>query len=193
MRIIAYTIEISDKKVLLTESTGEHIHSNDFEELTNFLMEQYEETIKICWNLNETIAPLLKLMGERTCKRLHENKRCYYAPYNLFYVPDKVLSVQHIPTKDKFNLYGIDQYYPEIEQRMGVEKIAQLGQYLLQELHKMGLYPDKLTSPITIYEQCILSHINMPTRDDMPKEAAKLAYLCSGKLWIEAYTLGFFP
>jgi hypothetical protein len=31
----------------------------------------------------------------------------------------------------------------------------------------------------------------MPTKNDMPLEAAKLAYLCSGKLWIEAYKLGY--
>lgn len=191
MRIIAYQTEVNLGSVLLKESTGETRRSNEFYELACFLLEQYEDTIKVCWNLNETVAPILKTMGEKVCTRLAKNKRCYFAPFNIFYVPDKVLSIVHIPSKQKVNLYGIDQYFPDVNKEMNTVEIAAMGEYLLQELGKMRLYPKKLTSPIAIYEECVLSYTNLPTKEDMPIEAAELAYLCSGKLWIEAYKLGF--
>lgn len=191
MKIIAYETDKTNNGVLLVSSNNDHLVSDNFTDLIALLLDEQIDTMKICWNLNETVAPLLKLMGERVCRRLHANKRCYFAPFNIFYVKDKVFSITHIPTKAKANLYGIDQYFPDFETTMSLDNVLEMGRYLLDTLHQMKLYPTKLTSPIAIYEECVLSHANLPTKEDMPAEAARLAYMCSGKLWIEAVKLGF--
>jgi len=191
MKIIAYETEKPNSGVMLVSSNNDHLTSSSFEDLMYLLLDEQQDTMKVCWNLNETIAPLLTLMGEKVCRRLHTNKRCYFAPFNVFHVKDKVFSVQHIPTKAKANLYGIDQFFPEFSTQMSLENVADMARYLLDTLHDMSLFPTKLTSPIAIYEECVLNHTSLPTKDDMPDEAASLAYMCSGKLWIEAHKLGF--
>lgn len=194
MKIITYKIQVVNGKVLITDSTGEHIASNDPTELLEFLIEPYENTIKIFWSLDDTIAPVLRTLGEKICKRLAMIKKSYCPPVNIFYVPRKVFSLTHVASREiKSDFYGIDQYFPEVRAPGTPEEIHMLGEKLLYELAKMGLRPSKLTSPIAIYEQCVMSQLDLPTAKDMPQEASKYAMLCSGKLWIEAYKLGHWP
>jgi hypothetical protein len=46
---------------------------------------------------------------------------------------------------------------------------------------------------VAIYEEAILSKLDLPKITDMPKEVAEMAYECSGRLWVEAMILGYFP
>ena len=105
-------------------------------------------------------------------------------------MPDKVFSIKYIPDDITCNLYGIDQYFPDSASPENTIEVQWLGEYLLAELDKMGLQPDKLTSPIAIYEQCMMRNFRIPTVKDMPLQAAEYAMKCSGRLWIEAYQLG---
>lgn len=197
MRIVAYKTSLNGDQVLIEESTGEQVKSDRLDTLLSFLLEQFDEkdepvqTIKVCWNLNDTVAPILRLVGRERCQKLHDTHKCFCRPFNIFYIPDKVFLVVHIPTRYKLDLYGIDQYYPELNNSRTVEEVEYLGLTLLNELHKMNLYPSKLTSPVAIYEQCVMSHLDLPAVTDMPKEAAEMAWMCSGKLWIEAHQLGY--
>jgi len=201
MRILAYRTQVNDSKVLLSESTGEYKHSNDLIDLFSFLMEpqgnddwqpQHDRCIRVSWELDATVAPLLKLLGDKRCAKLHDTHKCYYAPFNCFYVPSKLFSVTHIPTHDKVNLYDLAQYFPELDEPEDLLEVQMLGEKLIYELKKMGLEPTKLTSPVAIYEECIMQYLDLPSVFDMPKEAAEFAYRCSGKLWIEAHQIGYF-
>lgn len=200
MRILAYRTQVNDSKVLLSESTGEYKHSNDLIDLFSFLMEpqgnddwqpQHDRCIRVSWELDATVAPLLKLLGDKRCAKLHDTHKCYYAPFNCFYVPSKLFSVTHIPTHDKVNLYDLAQYFPELDEPEDLLEVQMLGEKLIYELKKMGLEPTKLTSPVAIYEECIMQYLDLPSVFDMPKEAAEFAYRASGKLWIEAFQLGY--
>ena len=200
MRILAYKTQVNSGTVLLSESTGEYKHSNDLIDLFSFLLEpqgnddwqpQHDRCIRVSWELDATVAPLLKLLGERRCRKLHDTHKCYYAPFNCFYVPSKVFSITHIPTHDKVNLYDLAQYFPELDEPEDLLEVQMLGEKLIYELKKMGLEPTKLTSPVAIYEECMMQYLDLPGVFDMPKEAAEFAYRCSGKLWIEAFQLGY--
>jgi len=201
VRILAYRTSTSEGKVLLEESTGMKAHSNNLDTLFSFLLEQqgnspwppqYDRCIRVCWSLDVTVSLLLRLLGENRCIRLHQTHKCYIAPFNCFYVPGKIFSVTHIPTKDRVSLYDLQQYFPELNEPEDLLEVQMLGEKLLYELRKMGLEPDKLTSPVAIYEQCVISNLDLPKVADMPKEAAEAAYQTSGRLWIEAFTLGHF-
>ena len=199
MRIIAYRTLTNNDKVQLLESTEEESKfTDDFNVLLGFLLEPYEKTIRVCWELDATVAPILKLLGEQRCGRLHRTHKCRLSPTeSIFYVPNKVFSIDGVIIVDgkyykaKSSLYDLQQYYPELDEPEELTEVQALGEKLMYELKKMGLVPSKLTSPVAIYEECVMRRLDLPTVVDMTKEAAEFAYRCSGKLWIEAHQLGY--
>ena len=192
MRIVAYRTDIQDGTVRLEESTGEFALSNHLEDLASFLLEPYDNCIRICWDLDATVSLFLKLLGVARCLKLRDTKRCYWAPFNIFYVPGKVFSVSHIPTRTQASLYGIEQYFTELPEPERLVEVQMLGEKLMYELKKMGLEPTKLTSPIAIYEECVMRKLDLPALKDIPADAAEYAYRAAGRLWIETHTIGHF-
>ena len=199
MRIIAYRTLTNNGKVQLLESTGEATtFTDDFNVLLGALLEPYERTIRVAWELDATVAPILKLLGEERCGRLHRTHKCRLSPTEgIFYVSGKVFSVDGIIRVDNLNykaktsLYDLQQYYPELDEPKELVEVQALGEKLMYELKKMGLQPSKLTSPVAIYEECVMRRLDLPSVVDMPKEAAEWAYRCSGKLWIESHQIGY--
>lgn len=191
MRIIAYSSHIQSKKVLIKESTGEFVNSDKLDILFSFLCEPFQDTLRICWNLDETVAPIIQLLGEQKARRLFETTKLYLPPFKLFYIPEKIFLVKHIPSSATCILYNLSQYFPDLEGNQDLETTYQLGILLLSELKKMNIIPTKLTSPVAIYESSVMSKLNLPTWLDMPKEAFQLAKQCGNKLWIEAYQIGY--
>jgi len=189
MRIIAYRTSTQNGRVLLQESTGEYVLDNDIEKLFAFLLEDYGECIKVCWDLDATVSVFLKLLGVKLCRDLRTTKRCWVNDYKVFYIPGKVFSITY--GRYKMSLYGLEQYYPELAEP-DVEEVQGLGMGLLEELKKMGLRPDKLTSPVAVYEQTVLKDLDLPLAKDMPVAVAEMAWLCSGRLWIESHQIGYF-
>jgi len=192
MRIVAYRITEHEGQVLIAESTGEVVHSNDLPKLLSFLLEEYDDCLKIVWNLDQSVSVLLKLFGVEMCRKLKQEKRVHMAPFNFFYVPEKIFSCHHIPTKGRCNLYGLEQYFPELSEPDHVEEVQILGEKLVKELKKMGMVPRKLTSPVAIYEECVLSQLDLPKLKDIPLDVAEMAWRCTGRLWIESHILGYF-
>lgn len=189
MRIVAYKTSTRNGQVLLEESTGEYVLSNDIDKLFSFLLEDYDNTIRVCWDLDATVSVFLRLLGKVACKQLRKTKKYYARPYSVFYISDKVFSVSYA-SRLKCNLYGLEQYYPELSEP-DVKEVQLLGMKLLKELEKMGFKPTKLTSPVAIYEECVLNKLDLPKLVDIPKEVAVMALECSARLWIESHCLGF--
>jgi hypothetical protein len=189
MRIVAYRTSNKDGKVLLEESGGEKIVSNNPEELFSFLLEDYSPCIKICWDLDSTVSLILKLLGEGVCQKLRETKRVRWQAFSLFYVPEKVFIVNH--PASKMSLYGIEQYYPDLPEETNVELIQGYGVNLQKELAKMGMRATKWTSPIAIYDECVMSKLDLPRLKDIPVKAAEFAYRAAARLWIEGFCLGY--
>ena len=195
MRIIAYKTEARDGQVLLQESTGEAVLSNDLMELFPFLLNEFEEEgqcLKVCWDLDQTVSLFLRLLGASRCEKIRATKRGHFAPFDLFYVPEKVFSVVHIPTRTKTNLYGIEQYFTELEEPDDVREIEALGNLLVGELRKMDMIPSKLTSPVAIYEEAVLKKLDLPKLKDIPVKVSEYAAHCAWRLWIESHQLGNF-
>jgi hypothetical protein len=189
MRIVAYRITPIEGKLMIEESGGESRLSTDPVRLFEFLLEDYSPCIKVCWDLDSTVAPLLKLLGVGACRKLRKTKRLFYEGFSLFYVTGKVFIIKH--PQAKMSLYGLEQYYPELNEPESVDLIQGFGVELLKELKKMGMEPTKLTSPIAIYDECIMSKMDLPKLKDIPPKAAEFAYRCSGRLFIEAHQIGY--
>ena len=153
---------------------------------------QHDRCLRVCWSLDATVAPILKLLGERLCQKLSTAHKCYKAPFDIFYVPGKIFSVTHIPSHARTSLYDLAQYFPELDEPADLLEVQMLGEKLDYELKKMGMETDTLTSPVKIYEQCVMQYLKdkLPKLKDMPAEVAEAAYRCSGRLWVEAHILG---
>jgi len=204
MRIVVYKTVNMPGAVTIVESTGETISSaNPLELLTWLITDEVteyrmnpgsfrDEFIRVCWSLDDTVAPLLKLLGRPTCKQLLETKRVSTRPFSLFYIPGKIFSYRHVSCPYKLNLYGLDQFFPEEPYQNDIVQVQFYGQYLLKTLKEMGFEPTRLTSPIKVYEQHVLDYLDLPSAWDMPEEAAEYAWRCSGKLWIECHKLGYY-
>ena len=146
----------------------------------------------VAWELDATVAPLLKSLGQEKCVKLYQTHKCFLRPWSIFYIPSKVFSVSLVTSgRHTANLYDLEQYYPDREPPESVEEIEQLGRELIEALAIMGIQPTKLTSPVAMWEQSVMNHLNLPTRWDIPSKAAEFAYRCSGKLWIECYQIGY--
>lgn len=193
MRIIAYQVGQDNRVVGIKESTGDCVESDNVMKLLGFLVEDYGESLRVCWTLDTTVAPLLKLLGEKHCRTLYETKKLHIPPYSLFYIQSKVFSVKHIPTKLQCNLYGIDQYFQDYPEPEDIEVVYNFGRMLWEELKAMGMRPTKLTSPAAIYEQCVLRFLDKPNvkNANLDNVVGEYAWRCSGKVWVEAHKLGY--
>ena len=194
MRFLAYTTKWKQGKVLLQESSGESVFSDNPDKLLDFMCEEYpdEKLLRVCWDLDATLAPLFRLMGKEACKILLKHRRLKFTPYHIFYVPGKIFSIKHTQQKKAMPYFNMCQYYPNTQQPEDIMEIEFQGRYLWENLNKMGLYSDTLTSPIRIFEKWVLDHCDLPTANDLPSDAGEMAWRCSGRLWIEAHKLGLF-
>ena len=204
MRILAYTAKENNKGVRVTESTGEGMVSQSGKAILEWLMSEHladaednpklaNGTVRVCWSLDDTLAPLLKLLGRDVCQKLYETKKCYLAPYNLFYIPSKLFALRDVRVSyGKIELFDLEQYFPAEPYQDDVGEIWNYGMLLYKALNKMGFYPTRLVSPVKVFEEWVLDHCDLPTGWDMPKEAAEFAWMCSGKLWVECHRIGLF-
>jgi hypothetical protein len=90
-------------------------------------------------------------------------------------------------------LYHLSQYFPDCPEPKTLQELQDYANQLMQALDKMGMFSNKLSSPVAIYEDCVLRYLTLPTivSSKIPKQAAEFAWRCSGKLWIEAFSLGW--
>jgi len=194
MRILGFTTEWLGNKVRIDESSGESIESDNPLELFAFLAEPYEDdspVLRVCWDLNDTFAPIFRLMGRELCGVLFKDKKVLCRPYSLFYIPDKVLTLKFIPVKCRQSFYNLSQYVPSDKPPEDALELEFRGRHIYETLNKMGFYSDTLTSPVRIFEKWVLDHLNIPSIEDIPKEAAEYAWRCGGRLWIEAIKIGY--
>lgn len=183
----------------LVNSRREETH-NDY---LTWLAAQPEEALKIFYNLNYAVSQLLREIGisEEQGQKILDSSGLYYPPYEIKYVPDKFLSVKHGFYKGApFSSYADASQYDKslpIKADDGFDycldcsnTAKELGTVVYNALVKVGLHPTTLVSPISAFSKEILNHMNLPTVDDIPLEAAEMAYECCHGNWVETYIKG---
>jgi len=199
VQLLAYQIRKSQDRVVIKESSGGVYYPKTLERMFNILLEpqaasdwppQYDRCIRVTWDLDEAVGPFMHLLGRVKSRQLHETHKAYYPPFSLFYIEGRVFSVTHIPSKDKVELYSLNQYYPDIEEPDDVQEVHILARQLIHTVNRMGMFPTKLTSPVNIYQDCVMAYLALPTLEDIPREVAGYAAECMGRSWVEAHILG---
>jgi hypothetical protein len=195
-KIYSYIIKpLDDGRVELLNARDNVLQTDNLKEIFYFILEGDGDGHRTVWDLDQSVAPILKLLGQEKCRELaspeHKTK---WQDFNIFYIPKKLFAVKY--HQYEFTLYGVDQYYPDHKDAEDPYDVAAGTEILLKAVERMGLpEPSKLTSPVAIYEETAMRRMMLPTLADMPKdalEASEYAYHCAGKAWVTAYKLGHF-
>ena len=195
IKIVAYTTEVIGNEILIQDSEGESVQSSDVNTLISFLHEPFPDylAIKIFWDLDTSLAPILRKLGISACRKLASASHTYE---NLFYIPSKLFRIEGNGKLSFF--YHLAQYYIDEPEPNNVDTIAGMAQNVIDGFRSMGLNPKKLTSPVAIYESEVMSHLKIPTIMNIPGEHENLIEYsenCLGfpdrlHFWIQAYQVG---
>ncbi len=196
IKVIGYTVETIGNEILIQDSEGESVQSADVNVLIDFLHEPFPEylAIKVFWDLDTALAPILRKLGVSACKQLASPTHTYE---DLFYITSKLFRIDRYKRLSFF--YHVSQYYSDEEiEPNDPEIVCGMAQNVLDAFKAMGLHPKKLTSPVAIYESEVLSHMKIPTILNIPgahEEIITYAEECMGfpdrlHFWIQAYKIG---
>lgn len=193
IKLIAYTTDVIGNEILIRDSEGESIQSSNVNELLEFLNEPYTDevqfSIKVFWNLDEAIAPILRKLGIAACRQLASPEHTYK---NLFYITSKIFIIRS--DKQSSFFYHLCQYYPDSnENPTDPFVIHGMAQAVMDAFHAMGLHPKKLTSAVAVYESEVLKHLQIPTIANINGKYEGLidyAEDCIGRTWTQAYQVG---
>ncbi len=206
-RVVALESHNANGKVRITDTKGENTTSNDINEILASLVAPYTDTIKIVWDMEAFLKPITKLLPKEITKKLNNGEKARYGDFKLFYGIGKggVLGVDWLVreqdrdnfyTEDRYeaNIYELKLYYPN-ETPTSLDDVRARGQFLLDTLHNMGMNPTKLSSPASIYEECVLRDMGLYRMCDMPDYALEFAEWAANysREWRCTYQLGLFP
>jgi intein/homing endonuclease len=192
LKIIGYHIAPN----IIANSDAETIQSSPW---LDFLFADKGECIKVLYHMDYSIACLLKMihLPKKACKELAETTDLEYKGYTFQYMPKKWFAIKDKSTRQWAGFSDMSQYTDcalDMEYSTVTCAISakETGEKVYQSLHKLGLHPKSLTSPISAFNKEVLSTIDLPTVDDLPDEVAQYAYNCCHGSWIECFKIGHF-
>lgn len=209
--IVAFDAQVMDGGIHLEDSEGEDVVAKDFDTIAKFLLEDYDDEdrgityLKVCYDLNEFAEIIFRTLPKELVGKFEEGEiRVKYGAYTIFYIPSKMLGIDgkirerikgNLYKEERFEtvIYHLKQFCPDTK-IVPAEEAKELGMELLVQLKRMGLYPTRLVSPISIYDECVLSRMLVPRACHIPEEAAEaMEYSMRGmnREWRSAYQLGY--
>lgn len=161
--IVAYTATEHSSKVIVRKSFAgklEIVVTNNWDELTDFLVEDKGVALHICWNLGQftnTIFSLLPIAKQRELenkvKVVHGGAKIFNTEHLLGITKMKQVK-GNIYSRLENNFYSISHWLPTMDKAPGeVKEIEQLGYEIIEGLDKLGIYPSRLTSPIGLFSE----------------------------------------
>lgn len=204
-RLIAYDAAVpvpGQPYALLTSSLGESLFTGNVPDILGALLTVTDYSIppsailRIAWNVDEFAAPLLRLLDKDTRRKLVNGpQKVQVKGYTLFYMPGKMFSVKGAGNES--TIYGLADFFPENSPAPeDVNETWHRADNLLKCLEPFGvLSPTKLTSPISVFANSVLSQKPeiIPTIADLPDSAlgcAEYALECTNRPWVSNYQVG---
>lgn len=154
---------------------------------------------KVVWDLREFATAVLgHLPGEVVAELSHPPHRARFGNYKLFYIPDKVFSINKNGSEASF--YDLSQYFPGEREPDTITEMKSKANLLEQTLHELGVdNPPSLASPLACFRgHDLLKPLDgaFPSIFDLSDEwldAQELALTCTPREWISNYKIGHFP
>ncbi len=208
--VIAYYTSVTDDgSVNITDSYGNSITSKNSGELWDFLYHPYRDRtsreLKFFWNLDESLAPIFRLMPPDECKELlttkfSDSKHLYYRrSKNLIIKGDHIIQGKTLESNHAYMacIYGVDSLIKSGVEPTNAQEVLAQGQRLLKALENIGITtPMTLNSAIGIYESSMRNIQLTPSIKCIPTEAIDIlvyAKHCANRQgWITAVRTGKF-
>jgi len=161
--IVAYTATEYRGKVTVARAFArqvETVTTNDWDELSNFLVEDKGMALHICWNLGQFSNAIFSLLPMTKQEELGNKVKVNYREVKVFSTEHllgitKMRQIKgNVYDKMENNFYSISHWLPARDEAPGApEEIEQLGYEIVEGLDKLGIYPDRLTSPIGLFSE----------------------------------------
>jgi len=193
MNSVALRTEERNGRVYIEDTEEEPLLSRKPDELFGFMLEPYEKTIKVVWDVRGFIKPVLDLLPDDMAKKLVQGDRIEFEGFRIWLGQTRhgnILGVSYKEYKHirgnihERNVYDQDifelkQYFPGESEPTNLYGIKEKGDYILTVLEKMGLNPTRLTSAAAIYQECVLDKMPIPTIWNMPEESYPMMEMCA--------------
>ena len=190
--MIAYRISAEGPSLVIQTSAGHSYRAGDLETALDILhAESRERCLRVFWDLDQSVALILKWLPRVTLKELFGYQRCRIGRYTIIYNYKKNFALFVGSQTNGVTFYHLAQYYDQAEP-VELRDVVRLGEELLAELSSIGVKPSSLSSGIAIMDERY-DPLPLPTWEDIPDDVGEFAWLTSHKQWTEAHQLGHWP
>ncbi len=190
---VALRTEKHNGRVYIEDSKEDSMVSKDPAKLFGYMLEPYDKTVKVVWNIREFIKPVLDLLPDDMAKKLIQGDRIELEGFRVWLGQTRhgnILGVSYTDyTRKRGNIYDrkvydtdifeLKQYFLGEPEPCDINGIKDKGDYLLSVLARMGLNPTRLTSAAAIYQECVLDKMPIPTIWNMPEESYPMMEMCA--------------
>lgn len=194
--ILGYTSKRHGKAVGIKESTYRYAGdtlppTTQLWKILEFMLED-QNAFRCAWNLAEFVAPIFELLPGDNQEDIARDARTVYINgrqhFRLFYVPRKMLGI----TMGRYDVevYDLEHFLGSDYSASTAKETAQAGEWLLDALERMGMKPGRLVSPVQVFQDAMLAHMQIPTiytLDDDGLDASELAHECLNREWRRNY------
>ncbi len=184
-----------DGLVGIRNTVGKWRKSSDAAGLLHYLRYSASQSIRVVWDLDGFIAPVLRHLPADILERLSKfDGELEYKGNELYYLPGRMFRV------GKARFYGIRDFWGALtDERPSMEQVLERAKELIDTLGKVGLpNPRKLTSAIAVFEDSSRGkelYESLPKGYDIPAESLDIlefAGMADGKDWVSNHRLGYF-
>ncbi len=193
MNSVALKTEKRNGKVYIEDTKEEPLLSQKPDKIFGFMLEPYEKTVKVVWDVRAFIKPVLSLLPNDMAKKLLQGGRIELEGFRVWLGQTRHGNILGVSYKEYKNIKGniyernvydqdifeLKQYFPGEPEPQNLYGIKEKGDYILTVLEKMGLNPKRLTSAASIYQECVLDKMPIPTIWNMPEESYPMMEMCA--------------
>lgn len=207
MKIVGFQSKLPNT---LMDSEGQKCTFTTIREVLDFLLEPHmlggtnktpalRQTYRVAWDMDATIAPMLRLLPTELAKQLHKTAHCRLSfpakegseVLDLWYARHKGFSVKNLSDNSEATLYHLAQFFPpEVPEPETMVDLEAYTRTLFKAYQDIGFFPQNLYSPISVLAT-YLAHMDVPTYKDIPLEVSEFCIPCGAKVWSEAHQIGF--
>lgn len=198
MNVLGYFITKESDRYKIVDNYGHIVLSSNIVELFNFLLKD-DADFRVTWSLYSIIEMCNDLLPKPAYDDLISKDKVTVDGYKLFSSSGRVFSIsnrEHLHDnfyqENEVNIYHLAQYFPNYNPT-DANDVANKCSELITTLSEMGLNPTKLTSAVAIYDECIMSNLELPTIYNMPNEAfdaCEYAHRVGIREWSAVYQVG---
>lgn len=164
-------------------SGGGYCPTGDIDSVIRFLGQPHSG-FKVSWDLDALIEPL----------GIKEGKSRTPAEHMIIYNPGKSIFIG-LKHGASTSIYNLGQFYPDdLSEPLTLKHVVYKGEELLDEMREIGIRPNKLSSPIAMFDD-IFDRLDLPTWEDtenVDPDINQAATECLNRIWNTAYKIGYF-